>query len=65
MLITSGFSGSLMSSVQMTRLFQPSASLGRNASLRALSTPKRCGPLPGVSKNPTWRGSAGLLMSKM
>ena len=48
-LMTSGFSGFLMSSVQITRLFQPGASFGRNASLRLLSTPKRCGPVPGVS----------------
>src|SRR6266446_1379997 len=43
----SGLVGSLMSSVQITRLFQPGALFGRNASLRLLSTPKRCGPVPG------------------
>ena len=32
MLTTSGLSGSLVSSVQITRLFQPGASLGRKAS---------------------------------
>jgi hypothetical protein len=49
MLMTSGFNGSLTSSVQITRLFQPGASFGRKASFLLLSTPKRCGPLPGVS----------------
>ena len=49
MLTTSGLSGSLTSSVQITRLFQPGASLGRKASFFLLSTPNRCGPLPGVS----------------
>jgi hypothetical protein len=42
-LMTSGLVGSLMSSVQMTRFFHPCAAFGRNASLRLLSTPKRCG----------------------
>ena len=57
MLTTRGFSGLLMSIVQITRFFQPGASEGKNARCRALSTPKRCGPLPGMSTKPTWRGS--------
>ena len=48
-LITSGLSGSEMSSVQITRPFQPGALFGSIASLRLLSTPKRCGPVPGRS----------------
>ena len=49
MLTISGLSGSRMSRVQITRLSQPSALQGRSASWRWLSTPKRCGPSPGMS----------------